>query len=166
VALRERDVLPACPECGGERFRRAPLFDTGEMAMRHELEDEPAWLQDARDRLGEAGDYLAYAGTEHAEVVLLAPGWTRVGRSLSADVRFDDPTVSRRHALVYCDPEGGARILDDRSLNGLFLNGERVELAELGDGDQIAIGRVTLFFLSEPGTGRDAPAPSDAALAR
>ena len=70
-----------------------------------------------------------------------------MGRSLSADVRFDDPTVSRRHALVYREPSGGARILDDRSLNGVFVNGERVELAELDDGDEIAIGRFTLFFL-------------------
>ena len=46
-------------------------------------------------------------------------GWTRIGRSLSAHVRFDDPTVSRRHALLYRD-EAGARILDDRSLNGVF----------------------------------------------
>jgi len=62
-------------------------------------------------------------------------------------VRFDDPTVSRRHALLYRD-NAGARILDDRSLNGVFKNGERVELAELGDGDELAIGRYRLFFLS------------------
>ena len=96
----------------------------------------------------------------------LEPGWTRVGRSLSADLRFDDPTVSRRHALVYREPDGGARILDDRSLNGVFLNGERVELAELGDGDEIAIGRFTLFFLraADP-PPRDGSAPTHPALA-
>ena len=74
-------------------------------------------------------------------------GWTRIGRSLSAHVRFDDPTVSRRHALLYRDP-AGARILDDRSLNGVFRNGDRVELAELDDGDEIAVGRFRLFFMS------------------
>ncbi|MGI9095288.1 MAG: FHA domain-containing protein, partial [Thermoleophilaceae bacterium] len=42
--------------------------------------------------------------------------------------------VSRRHALIYRDDEG-AKALDDRSLNGLFHNGERVELADLSDGD-------------------------------
>ncbi len=75
-------------------------------------------------------------------------GWCRcrtAGRE-SAHVRFDDPTVSRRHALVYHD-EHGARILDDRSLNGVFKNGERVEHAELGDGDEVAIGRFRLYFL-------------------
>ncbi|HYN50691.1 MAG TPA: FHA domain-containing protein, partial [Thermoleophilaceae bacterium] len=72
---------------------------------------------------------------------------TRVGRSLSAHIRFDDPTVSRRHALVYRD-EDGARILDDRSLNGVFRNGERIELAELEDRDAIDVGRFRLFFVS------------------
>ena len=94
-------------------------------------------------------------------MVALEPGWTRVGRSLSADVRFDDPTVSRRHALVYREPGAGARILDDRSLNGIFLNGDRVDLAELADGDEIAIGRFTLFFLREL-DGQEAPADSPA----
>jgi pSer/pThr/pTyr-binding forkhead associated (FHA) protein len=55
--------------------------------------------------------------------------------------------VSRRHALLYRD-EAGARILDDRSLNGVFKNGDRVELAELDDGDEISIGRFSLFFVS------------------
>jgi pSer/pThr/pTyr-binding forkhead associated (FHA) protein len=77
----------------------------------------------------------------------LQEGWTRIGRSLSAHIRFDDPTVSRRHALVYCDTDG-TRVLDDRSLNGVFLNGDRVELAELEDGDEIDIGRFRVFFVS------------------
>jgi pSer/pThr/pTyr-binding forkhead associated (FHA) protein len=39
-------------------------------------------------------------------------------------------------------------VLDDRSLNGVFRNGERVELAELEDGDEISVGRYRLYFLS------------------
>ena len=167
LALRELDPLPECPECGGASFRRALLFEPDEHhADHHEVTGAPGWLSVARDGIAEAGDYLAFAGEDEAEVVALEPGWTRVGRSLSADLRFDDPTVSRRHALVYREPDGGARILDDRSLNGVFLNGERVELAELGDGDEIAIGRFTLFFLraADP-PGRDGSAPTHPALA-
>ncbi len=59
-------------------------------------------------------------------MVALTREWTRVGRSLAADVRFDDPTVSRRHALIVRQPDG-VRVLDDRSLNGVFVNGERIE---------------------------------------
>ncbi len=167
LALRERDPLPECPECGGASFRRALLFEPDEHhADHHQVTGAPGWLSSARDGIEEAGDYLAFAGEDEAEVVSLEPGWTRVGRSLSADLRFDDPTVSRRHALVYREPDGGARILDDRSLNGVFLNGERVELAELGDGDEIAIGRFTLFFLraADP-PPRDGSAPTHPALA-
>jgi hypothetical protein len=148
VALHERDPVPACPECGGHRFRRSSLFgDEPSAPDRHELADPPDWLEEARDSLVRAGDYLAFEDDERVRVVPLQEGWTRVGRSLSAHIRFDDPTVSRRHALVYRDDDG-ARILDDRSLNGVFRNGERVELAELEDGDEIGIGRFRMFFVS------------------
>lgn len=148
VALHERDEIPACPECGGESFRRSSLFGKQvEAPRRHEVDDLPGWLDDARDALVLGGDYLAFKDRERVRVVPLQDGWTRIGRSLAAHIRFDDPTVSRRHALLYRDPDG-ARILDDRSLNGVFRNGERVELAELHDGDEVAVGRFRLFFVS------------------
>jgi pSer/pThr/pTyr-binding forkhead associated (FHA) protein len=71
-----------------------------------------------------------------------------VGRSLAADVRFDDPTVSRRHALIVRQADG-VRVLDDRSLNGVFVNGERVEWRVLADGDEILVGRYRLIFLEQ-----------------
>jgi pSer/pThr/pTyr-binding forkhead associated (FHA) protein len=72
--------------------------------------------------------------------------WTRIGRSLTAHIRLDDPTVSRRHALV-CRQGGRVKVLDDRSLNGVFLNGERVEWHDLEDGDELIVGRYSLYFL-------------------
>ena len=140
--------FPSCPECGGESFRRSSLFgDAVRRPLRHDVEGAPDWLDEARDALVREGDYLAFEDDERVRVFPLQDGWTRIGRSLSAHVRFDDPTVSRRHALLYRD-DGGARILDDRSLNGVFRNGDRVELAELEDGDEISIGRFSLFFVS------------------
>jgi predicted nucleic acid-binding Zn-ribbon protein len=148
VALHERDPVPGCPECGGHSFRRASLFgDDAPGPDHHQIDEPPDWLEEARESLVESGDYLAFEDDERVRVVPLQEGWTRVGRSLSAHIRFDDPTVSRRHALVYCDDDG-ARILDDRSLNGVFRNGERVELAELEDGDVIDVGRFSMFFMS------------------
>ena len=79
-------------------------------------------------------------------VVALAREWTRIGRSLAADVRFDDPTVSRRHALIVRQADG-VRVLDDRSLNGVFVNGERVEWRALHDGDEIVVGRYRLHYV-------------------
>jgi predicted nucleic acid-binding Zn-ribbon protein len=148
VALHERDPVPGCPECGGHRFRRASLFgETLEGPAQHEIGEPPDWLEEARGALVRPGDYLAFEYGDRVRVVPLQEGWTRIGRSLSAHIRFDDPTVSRRHALVYRDADG-ARILDDRSLNGVFRNGQRVELAELEDGDAIDVGRFQMFFVS------------------
>jgi pSer/pThr/pTyr-binding forkhead associated (FHA) protein len=79
-------------------------------------------------------------------VVPLSREWTRIGRSLAADIRFDDATVSRRHALLASE-EGGVRVLDDRSLNGIQVNGRRVEWSPLVDGDQLVVGRHVLYFL-------------------
>jgi predicted nucleic acid-binding Zn-ribbon protein len=148
VALHERDAVPGCPECGGRRFRRASLFgDHAPTPDHHELDAAPDWLQQARSALVRPGEYLAFEDDERVRVVPLQEGWTRIGRSLSAHIRFDDPTVSRRHALVYSDADG-TRILDDRSLNGVFRNGERVELAELEDGDEIEVGRFRVFYVA------------------
>ena len=167
VALQERDEVPACPSCGGEGFRRATLFGETDSAATPVAErGADTWLDEARDALVAAGDYLAFDMDDRVHVVPLQDGWTRVGRSLSAHVRLDDPTVSRRHALLYRDEEG-AKVLDDRSLNGVFRNGERVELAELEDGDTIAVGRFTLHFISLEGNGEGTRTngPAEGALA-
>ena len=70
---------------------------------------------------------------------------THVGRGLSAEVRLDDSTVSRKHAVIVRRDEV-AVILDDRSMNGVWVDGERVTEAVLHDGAQIMLGRVELRF--------------------
>jgi hypothetical protein len=77
----------------------------------------------------------------------IAPGWSRIGRSVTADVRLDDPSVSRRHALVVSERDESLRVLDDRSLNGVFVNGKEVEWGKLASGDELTIGRYHLFVL-------------------
>ncbi len=135
--------------------RRASHADTlrtgavGGALSRPEPVDSDAWLQDAREQLDEPGEYLAYEDGDALKTVALTREWTRIGRSLAADVRFDDPTVSRRHALVVRQTDG-VRVLDDRSLNGVFVNGSRIEWKVLEDGDEILVGRYRLRFLSIP----------------
>ena len=114
--------------------------------------ERPAWVQEARDGLTVPGKYLAYEESGRQVVVPVAREWTRIGRSLAADVRFDDATVSRRHALVVSQADG-VRVLDDRSLNGVYVNGERVEWSPLTDGDEITVGRHSLFFLDTATVG-------------
>jgi hypothetical protein len=123
--------------------------------------DDLDWIAELREGLDEPGQYLAYrASDRHMRAFTLEREWTRIGRSLAADIRFDDPTVSRRHALIVRQPDG-LRVLDDRSLNGVFVNGERVEWSTLADGDEIVIGRHHLHFCDVPkvsGSRREAQA--------
>jgi pSer/pThr/pTyr-binding forkhead associated (FHA) protein len=65
--------------------------------------------------------------------------------------------VSRRHALLVRQPDG-VRVLDDRSLNGVFVNGERVDARTLADGAEIVVGRYRLCFLDVVATGMRAVA--------
>jgi pSer/pThr/pTyr-binding forkhead associated (FHA) protein len=163
LTLAGSDALADCPGCAGRDFVRASLFSAGRPHVERATERDETQLRDplwqpegaehssqlaaARGRIEQAGEYLAYEESGELRTVALTREWTRVGRSLAADVRFDDPTVSRRHALIVRHPDG-VRVLDDRSLNGVFVNGARVEGKVLKDGDEIIVGRYRLSFLS------------------
>ena len=151
VSTMSAGELPACPACGGKSFRRGSIFERPP-APRTASVESPAesreWLDEARAEIDQAGTYLAFdEGEGDYTVIRLEKGWTRIGRSRTADLRFDDPTVSRRHALVVLSPGGKLRALDDRSLNGLFVNGVHVEWAVLDDGDEIEVGRFRLHVV-------------------
>lgn len=146
--------MPECPRCGGTDFQRDSIFEsmqehgqTAELAM-PATASPPDWLPVARAMLPGPGRYVAWCEEDgETQVIPIEQGWTRIGRSATADIRLDDPSVSRRHALVVSELPDSLRILDDRSLNGVFLNGEIVEWARVEDGDELAIGRFHLFAL-------------------
>jgi pSer/pThr/pTyr-binding forkhead associated (FHA) protein len=94
----------------------------------------------------EPGRYLQVQGPERSLLIPLGGAPLHIGRGLSADLRLDETSVSRRHAILVPRPSG-ARILDDRSSNGTFVNGRRVQQAELRDGDVIVLGRIMLRYL-------------------
>jgi hypothetical protein len=155
VSLQEEDKLPHCTRCRGTSFRRDSIFepmqDHGGTTLELPLptsETPPEWLEDAREALPGSGRFLASNTDERGiELFEVAIGWTRIGRSVAADIRLDHPSVSRRHALIVSEPGEQPRILDDRSLNGVLLNGEKVEWGRLSDGDELVIGRYRLFLL-------------------
>jgi len=77
----------------------------------------------------------------------LSPPGIVVGRSSDADLRIDDPGVSRRHMEVrVADGPDGPHItvLDMGSTNGILVNGKRVEQATVGDGTVVRIGNTTM----------------------
>jgi pSer/pThr/pTyr-binding forkhead associated (FHA) protein len=120
--------------------------------------ERPEWLASTSELLAGEGSHLVFEDGEIRSVPL-AVGWLRIGRSAASDIRLDDPTVSRRHALVVRSAGGEIRVLDDRSLNGVRLNGSPVDWGTLADGDELAIGRFRLYLVAlEPaGSGRSAP---------
>lgn len=144
----DRD-LPRCPACGGSRFKRAAMFErptVDAIAVDPDTQDAD-WLVELRGTISEPGRYLAFQDGGEVVLMPLSEGWTRIGRSRLADLRLDDPTVSRRHALVVLTADGDLRALDDRSLNGLFVNGVRMDWTSLGDGDELEIGRYRLHVI-------------------
>jgi hypothetical protein len=151
VALNALDEVPKCPNCGNAQFARSSMFDTSSQADAPDEDDNGAdWLETVREDL-EAGHFLACREEGRVSVMPLMAEWTRIGRALTADVRFDDPTVSRRHAIIVRQSDS-TRVMDDRSLNGVFLNGDRVEWGMLTDGDELVVGRHHLYFLDTLGT--------------
>ena len=149
VVLEVDDDLPTCPACGGTQFRRASLFESRTLDTEaiSPASAPPTWLDEVRAQIDLTSRYLAYEEDGEPIVFELPAGWTRIGRSSAADLRLDDVTVSRRHALVVRTPENELRALDDRSLNGLSVNGDKVEWTALTAGDELEIGRYRLYVL-------------------
>jgi hypothetical protein len=156
VMLEALDEVPECPACCGTAFRRASLFEhpasegeqpTVDQPIVPPRPGEPRWLRDLREEVPAGGQVLAFEEAGEVTMRPLAEGWLRIGRSATADVRLDDPTVSRRHALIVKTGEGLVRVLDDRSLNGVFVNGNRVEWSAMRDGDELAIGRYSIYLI-------------------
>lgn len=150
VALHAEDLVPRCPTCSGSGFRRARMFEqqTVGVEMITAAKAEPDGVTAARERLDGAGPHLVWEHGGDVREVPLTDGWTRIGRSTIADIRLDDPTVSRRHALVVRTETGELKALDDRSLNGLFVNGKRVEWTPLADGDELEIGCFRMYVVT------------------
>jgi hypothetical protein len=155
LSMRETDLLPSCPNCGGSRFQRDSIFvarqehgsPTTELSV-PAAPTLPDWLDEARQSISGTGHFLVYRDDEGSIATFpIERGWTRIGRSANADLCLDDPSVSRRHALIVAEPGKQLRVLDDRSLNGVFVNGEAVEWAPLRDADELAIGRFMLYAL-------------------
>ena len=92
------------------------------------------------------GRYFVVHDGGEERLLRLAAGVTHIGRGLSVDLRLEDETVSRRHAILV-NRGLTARILDDRSANGTFVNGRRVTSANLADSDVIVLGRVAMTYV-------------------
>jgi hypothetical protein len=87
----------------------------------------------------------------------LDPPGVVVGRGSEADLRINDPGVSRRHAEIRVeadDQRTEVSVVDLGSTNGMLVNGSRVKRATLDDGGTIKIGNTTMTVRLLPHDGR------------
>lgn len=92
---------------------------------------------------------LVRSGPTAGARYLLDTEVTTVGRHPEADIFFDDVTVSRRHAEI--TREGTTfELVDQRSLNGTYVDGERVDRASLRNGAEVRVGKFRLNFFVSP----------------
>ncbi len=76
---------------------------------------------------------------------------TTAGRHPESDIFLDDVTVSRRHVEFRRGPEGAFTVSDVGSLNGTYVNRERIEAGvPLANGDEVQIGKYRLVFFPSP----------------
>jgi pSer/pThr/pTyr-binding forkhead associated (FHA) protein len=106
-----------------------------------------------------AGLLVVRRGPNAGSRFLLDAECTTAGRHPESDIFLDDVTVSRRHA-EFRQGEDGFSVRDVGSLNGTYVNRERIDDTALQAGDEVQIGKFRLVFLTghRPGTGSPADA--------
>jgi pSer/pThr/pTyr-binding forkhead associated (FHA) protein len=156
-------VARHCPECGfvvAEGANYCPKCGAFQGAPEPQQEDVTTATYVIDDQTGElkpvdVGDVAAQSGA-----LVVRSGGGRVGqsfpmtgekmtigRSPETDVFLDDVTVSREHATLV--RRGGDWFLDDSgSLNGTYVNRQRVDSHRLADGDELQIGKFKLTFFA------------------
>lgn len=137
-----------CSSCG------AALADAGgadatitfmpaelEAELEEEIRISPEELEGGR------GVLIVKRGPNAGSKFFLDTDATVIGRHPESDIFLDDVTVSRRHVEIRRGDDGFS-LHDVGSLNGTYVNRERVEEAALASGDEIQVGKFKLVFLS------------------
>jgi pSer/pThr/pTyr-binding forkhead associated (FHA) protein len=136
-----------CSSCGAPLA--AESSDTTVSFMPTELEaelDEEVHISPEEVEAGR-GVLVVKRGPNAGSKYFLDSDITQIGRHPESDIFLDDITVSRRHAEIRRDASGFS-MHDVGSLNGTYVNRERVEGAELRSGDEIQIGKFKLVVLT------------------
>ena len=151
-----------CPECGFVNAEGANYCQKcGAYLSRPDGKDEPTTMTYTVDESGEMHQVdIDEVVERHGAALVIRSGGGRAGESFTLDderisigrtpdagVFLDDVTVSRRHAEFY---RQGAffTVRDVGSLNGTYVNRERIEEAQLTGGDEVQIGKFRLLFLT------------------
>ena len=144
---RNPDGSNFCASCGHSLSEATGTdatitFHAGELdtELDEEIQVSPEELEGGR------GVLIVKRGPNAGSKFFLDTDTTAIGRHPDSDIFLDDITVSRRHAEIR--RAGHFELHDVGSLNGTYVNKERVEEAELRSGDEIQIGKFKLVFLT------------------
>jgi pSer/pThr/pTyr-binding forkhead associated (FHA) protein len=137
---------PAEPSTGADQTSTISLAGL-------DVDDQDDLAQDLLNEALPAGFALLVVqrGPNAGSRYLLDKELTTAGRHPDSDIFLDDVTVSRRHAQ-FTRTDDGFVVSDVGSLNGTYLNRERIEQAPVHNGDEVQVGKFRLlFFTSFPG---------------
>ncbi len=168
--------MPYCSQCGSDNSANArfcsqcgtPLLPPTEPNLEQAADDATATITFGAPAKTEADERTSLNAADAAAVDALPVGsallvvqrgpgagsrylldtdLSTVGRHPESDIFLDDITVSRRH-VEFRRGDEGFRVHDVGSLNGTYLNGDRVDDAELQNGDEVRIGKFRLIFFA------------------
>lgn len=159
-----RDELQ-CPKCGADLASQTRTINLS--ALRTTPTPTPIAHQAVGDLLTDDDHAVAELASDCALLVvkrgpqagsrfLLDADLTTVGRASANEIFLDDVSVSRKHALFQrsMGPDGVVHftVSDVGSLNGTYVNRDRIDSKELASGDEVQIGKFRLVFY--PGVAR------------
>jgi pSer/pThr/pTyr-binding forkhead associated (FHA) protein len=138
-----------CPKCGAFQGAAEPTKEDVTTAT-YVIDDQTGELKpvDVGDVAAQSGALVVRSGGGRVgQSFPLTGEKMTIGRSPEAGVFLDDVTVSREHATLV--RRGGDWFLDDSgSLNGTYVNRQRVDSHRLADGDELQIGKFKLTFFA------------------
>ncbi len=146
-----------CPECGHHNRESArfcgrcgaSLLEAteGETTISFTPTTDPGADSGVMEAVVEGASLVIRLGGGRAgDQFPVLPGRTSIGRAPQSDIFLDDVTVSREHAALEQRADG-VHIIDLSSLNGTYVNRERVEDLLLTDGDELQVGKYRLTFI-------------------
>jgi pSer/pThr/pTyr-binding forkhead associated (FHA) protein len=131
-----------CSSCG------AAIVDVDESTAGHQLvedRDATAELEAIAELMPGQGLVVVARGPNQGSTYLVEDQPVSVGRHPESSIFLDDITVSRRHSVIERSGDGFS-IQDVGSLNGTYVNHDRVDQAAIANGDEIQVGRFVLVF--------------------
>jgi pSer/pThr/pTyr-binding forkhead associated (FHA) protein len=152
-----------CANCGHRNPAGGNFCSSCGAALPSERSETTVALQPVDDDYGESADeepttttvevphgtptLVVKRGPTIGSKYLLEGELTRAGRHPESDIFLDDITVSRRHAEFSRAADGKVVVRDVGSLNGTYVNRERIEEHVLSTGDEVQIGKFKLMYL-------------------